>query len=304
VILFPDISEFQNQTPNKADLRAIRELTPAIILRVAYGQYHLDQAFMQWREEVHALDFKLIGLYHYLVVGQDSGSQASQYCTWLQKLEPNEIPILDLEEGNGSQSARAVTWFNVVDPYFGLDKLPLNNRSWLYSYTDFVNNHGLRGIFNSDRHTWLASYRDTEPNEPLHTLWQSSDGRVGANTMKWPGIPAECDTNQYNGTIEQLVAATFPHKAPPVTTGGPKVWNIHATDVESARLTIAWDHSGGVNEWQVHLEGPGFDRTANTFVPVAVYEGLRPKSTYRFSVRSIVDGHGAGVVGKDTFTTN
>jgi hypothetical protein len=199
-MIFPDISEFQKT----ADIQGIRKQTPAIIMRVAYGAEHPDQVFSRYRAEAHAVGFTFVGLYQYLVAGQDVESQALTFCKLIGKLQPGEIPILDLEEGSGDQSARADQWFAFVDAYFGLDKLPLNQRSWLYTYLSFAKDASLMDIINSDRHDWLAAYASTPPTLP-HTLWQSSDGKVGANRVQWPGV-GYCDTNTYTGTADQLAS--------------------------------------------------------------------------------------------------
>jgi len=36
-------------------------------------------------------------------------------------------------------------------------------------------------IFNSARRTWIAAYRASEAGLLPHTLWQSTDGQIGAN---------------------------------------------------------------------------------------------------------------------------
>lgn len=86
--------------------------------------------------------------------------------------------------------------------------------------------------------------------------------------------------------------------------GTPTVWGLHTTRVTVAEMTVQWSYAGGTGRWQVHLTGPGFDRTVTVSHPEAVYGGLRAASVYDFSVVSIgTDGRPAGTVGKHSFRT-
>jgi|SRR5215475_5292159 len=209
-MLLPDISEWQNG----ADIAGIRKQTPAIILRAGYGYGHLDYMFNVWRPKVKAAGFRFTGLYHYVRASQDITMQAKTFCAWVGALNTGEIPILDLEEGGGDQSGRANAWLSYVDKFYGLDKLPLSQRSWLYSYPYFIRDTGLNPIFESDRHTWLAAYSSTEPATPFHTLWQCNDGVTGAHLTSWAGA-GYCDTNYTAHTIDELAAMGWQGTAPP-----------------------------------------------------------------------------------------
>jgi hypothetical protein len=148
-----------------------------------------------------------MGLYQYLVAGQDPVAQATAFCNWIgppSAVAPGTVFILDLEEGNGDQSVRANAWHDKVDTFYGLKNKPLNERSWLYSYTSFVASHNLGGIFASNRHTWVAAYQASPPALG-HTLWQSTDGTSGSNITSWPGC-GRCDTSIHNGTLATLAA--------------------------------------------------------------------------------------------------
>lgn len=198
-LLLPDVSEFQ---PG-ADLGGIKKLNGgAIILRVAYGTSHPDATFAPHRAAAARLGYGFTGLYHYITAAQDAATQAHAFVRLVGKLGPHEVPILDLEEGSGNQSARAAAWLSVVDEAFGLSPLPLNKRSWLYSGENFAQEHGLGPLFASPRHTWVAAYRGTEPVLG-HSLWQSTNGLVGSHVTSWPGA-GHCDTNLYHGTLTQL----------------------------------------------------------------------------------------------------
>jgi hypothetical protein len=217
-VLLPDVSEFQRGTtaPNWAGIAA--QNGGAGIIRVVYGITHLDSMFVMNYTQMKTANFRFMGLYHYLRQDQDAATQARAFCNLVgpaSALVPGSIPILDLEEGGGNQSGRANTWLSIVDAHFGLDKLPLNMRSWLYSGESFAQSQGLTPIFNSARHTWVAAYRASEPSLP-HTLWQSTDGAVGANRTRWAGC-GFVDTSIFHGSMDQLAAMTVQpgHVTPP-----------------------------------------------------------------------------------------
>ena len=208
-LLLPDVSEFQapanGNAPNWTAIKA--QNGGAAIIRVGYGNAHLDGMLVSNRAKIKALKFGFTGLYQYLRAGQDVRSQANAFIGWIgPHLNPGEIPILDLEEGNGDQSGRANQWFGIIDAEYGLTRLPLPERSWLYSGENFAETHGLAPIFASARHTWVAAYRSTEPTLG-HTLWQCTNGTAGAHVTNWPGA-GKCDTNLYHGTLAQLAALT------------------------------------------------------------------------------------------------
>ena len=205
-VTLPDVSEFQSpasgNAPNWAGIKA--QNGGAAIIRVAYGNNHLDGMLVPNRAAIKSRGFGFCGLYQYLRAGQDAISQANAFVDWIgPHLNEGEIPILDLEEGAGNQSGRANQWFGVIDAAYGLTSLPLSQRSWLYSGQDFAVNAGLAPIFNSDRPTWVAAYQSSEAGLLPHTLWQSTNGQVGANRTNWSGC-GFVDTSIYHGTLASL----------------------------------------------------------------------------------------------------
>jgi GH25 family lysozyme M1 (1,4-beta-N-acetylmuramidase) len=198
-LLLPDVSEFQPHT----DMRGVKAANGgAAIVRACYGTSHPDAVFAKLRAA--ASGFAFLGLYQYLTAAQDAAAQAHKFVQMVGHLGQHEVPILDLEEGIGNQAARANAWFGVVDDAFGLTPLPLNKRSWLYSGQSFASTAGLAPVFRSARRTWVAAYRDSDTGLLPHTLWQSTNGVVGANHgVSWPGA-GHCDTNVYHGTLPQL----------------------------------------------------------------------------------------------------
>jgi GH25 family lysozyme M1 (1,4-beta-N-acetylmuramidase) len=207
LLLLPDISEYQ---PN-ANLDGIKVMNGgAVILRAAYGAGHPDAAFAKHRAAAAAAGFSFVGIYQYLVAGQDAAAQAEAFCRITGKLAPHETAILDLEEGTGNQAVRAAIWLTYVDNAVGRAAWPLDCRSWVYSGEDYAETHGLAELFASPRRTWVAAYGDTEPSLG-HTLWQCTDGTTGPHVTNWPGA-GNCDTNLYHGTLAQLAATIVPPK--------------------------------------------------------------------------------------------
>jgi hypothetical protein len=153
-------------------------------------------------------NFQWALLYQYLRQDQDANAQAQAFCNWIGsgQLKPWMRPCLDLEEGSDDQSSRAGAWFSYVDKFFGLAGLPLSKRSWLYTGDSFGQAHGLIGICNSARHTWVAKYSSTPPALP-HSLWQSTDGISGTNITSWSGC-GKIDTSITSLTLSQLIAAS------------------------------------------------------------------------------------------------
>jgi hypothetical protein len=222
-IKLPDVSEFQTggSAPDWAGIKAMNG--GAGIIRVGYGDAHLDHMFVANYTALKKNGYRFMGLYHYLVAGQDVPSQAAKFCEWVgpkSAVAPGTVFILDLEEGAGNQATRANQWLDMVDAHYGLNSQPLNKRSWLYSYTSFVTSHSLSAIFASTRHTWIAAYQTITPSIG-HTLWQSTDGKSGSNITNWPGC-GRCDTSVHAGTLGTLAAdawgaADTPPVKPPVT---------------------------------------------------------------------------------------
>jgi hypothetical protein len=234
--LLPDLSEFQEN----ADAQAIvKQSGGAIILRVCYGADHPDEQFSRLRADAQKAAATFIGLYQYLRESQTVAEQADAFLKLVGKLEANEIPVLDHEEGSGDQFARSAEWFAIVDKALGLEQYPINERSWLYSGDEFAIDHGLAPIFDSARHTWVAAYGATEPALP-HSLWQCADGTKGIHITDWPGA-GKCDTSIYHGTAAQLSALIKRGgtAVPTTPVSTPKSVKKHVTLGESTISGIA-----------------------------------------------------------------
>lgn len=202
-MLLPDLSEYQ---PNASMSGIKAQNGGAAIIRVAYGASHGDNVFVGHRAAAHTIGYRFLGLYHYLVASQDPVLQAEYFCARVTKLQVGEIPILDMEEGTNCV-ARSNEWLNYVDSKLGLSTLPLNRKSWIYSYASFIQSMGLLPIFQSQRRSWVAAYSSTEPAIP-HTLWQSTDGKSGSHLTDWAGA-GFCDTNYTSHTLDDLAAMAY-----------------------------------------------------------------------------------------------
>ena len=248
-LLLPDVSEFQSPADGNApDWAGIKARNGgAAIIRVGYGNAHLDKMLVSNRATIKSLKFGFCGLYQYLRANQDVHSQANAFIGWIgPHLNEGEIPILDLEEGAGDQSGRAAQWFGIIDAAYGLASLPLDRRSWLYSGQSFAVDAGLAPVFNSTRHTWVAAYRASEAGLLPHTLWQCTNGKAGAHITDWPGA-GRCDTSLYHGTLAQLAATASGGPAP---APAPEGWTakmitdlpVLSEGADDAHLPHWWVH--------------------------------------------------------------
>jgi GH25 family lysozyme M1 (1,4-beta-N-acetylmuramidase) len=198
----PDVSEYQ---PDVDWADVVAKNGGAAIIRALYGTSHVDKAWYGGarRTDAHAKGVRALGIYQYLVASQDPVVQAEAFVALVGTLHQGEFAILDLEEGDGDQSARAEAWLTHVD-----EKLtyPGYTGAWLYSDAAFFEAHGLMPFANSKRHTWVAAYGPNPPAVP-HVLWQHTSGEV------WPGIPnrpapapAGCDCSIFNGDVNGLLS--------------------------------------------------------------------------------------------------
>ncbi len=191
----PDVSEFQ---PNVDWKQVAARNGGAAIIRAMYGTAHVDKAWRGGarRKSAHEDGVHVLGIYQYVVQGEDAGAQAAAFVELVGELRPGEFAVIDLEEGAGDQLARAQAWLTHVDAHLSY---PGYRGAWLYSGAAFFEEHGLMPIANSKRHTWVAAYQASPPSVP-HTLWQYTD------SAEWPGI-GKCDSSVYEGDLAGLRAA-------------------------------------------------------------------------------------------------
>jgi len=84
-VTLPDVSEFQSpasgNAPNWAGIKA--QNGGAAIIRVGYGNNHLDGMLVPNRAAIKSRKFGFCGLYQYLRAGQDAISQANAFVGWI-----------------------------------------------------------------------------------------------------------------------------------------------------------------------------------------------------------------------------
>jgi GH25 family lysozyme M1 (1,4-beta-N-acetylmuramidase) len=171
----PDVPEFQ---PNVDWGKVKAKNGGAAIIRALYGTAHVDKAWFNGGKD------------------QDAVQQAARFVELVGALHPGEFAILDLEEGDGDQSARAREWLSHVDAKL---TYPGYKGAWLYSSESFFKEHGLLPIAKSTRHAWVAAFREGPPPDVPHTLWQHSEKEA------WPGI-GDCDCSVFDGDVTALLA--------------------------------------------------------------------------------------------------
>ena len=181
-VFLADCSEFQ---PDIADAVYLK-WSKAIVIRAMYGDQHDDGAWYGGarREDLHAGGVKWLGIYQFIVPGQDAAEQAHALVDFLGPLRPGELPIGDLENGGAGQRARWDAWSEVIREAYGITP-------WLYSGLDFARAQGLAP-------QWVAAYQSSPPDVP-HLMWQFSED------YEVPGV-GSADCSVFTGTIAQLAA--------------------------------------------------------------------------------------------------
>lgn len=208
-VLLADISEFQ---PDIADA-AYLAWSKAIVIRAAYGGAHDDRAWYggQRRALLHQGGVRFLGIYQYLVAGQDGAAQADAFHRLVGHVRPGEVLVADFEEGTHSV---LTAWYNRM--------LTLGYPArylWTYSGLNF-------GAANSALPVeWIAAYGQGEPDSP-HKLWQFT------SSFRVPGVGA-ADCSVFHGTIDQLaaLACQAPGTQPaPAAFGPPRNLTVRAGD--------------------------------------------------------------------------
>jgi len=206
--LLADISEWN---PDIADA-AYLAWSKAIVIRCAYGGQHDDKAWYggQRRDLLHTLGAEFVGIYQYLVAGEDGAAQARAFHRIVGAIEPGEVLIADFEEG-----ARTVLtgWYNEMHLLYPPQVHPY---IWTYTGLDFGAATGVLPV------EWVAAYGQPEPATP-HKLWQFT------STFPVPGV-GHADCSLFHGSIDQLAALACQPAPPPTadwTYGPPR--NLRVT---------------------------------------------------------------------------
>ena len=194
--------------------------------------------------------FAAVGYYQYLAKSRDAASQARDFTATIGRLAPNEFPILDLEEGSGSQVARAEAWFSVVDQWAAFP-------ASLYSGKSMMEGQ-LGGVAHwRDRPLWLAAYLNSYSADMsqyphrAHDWWQYSD------RARFPGLAGPVDASVFPDDLEHFLPTVRPKRgsAPTPRQGDQSIETVtmpsggQETFVEAADGTV-W-HSWQKNAiWQ------------------------------------------------------
>jgi hypothetical protein len=207
-VLLADVSEFQ---PDIADALYLA-WSKAIVIRAAYGDQHDDHAWYGGarRDALHAGGVRFLGIYQYLVAGQDGAAQADAFHRLVGGLRPGEVLIADFEEG---QHGMLTAWYNRM--------LTLGYPArylWTYSGLNFGQANGALPV------EWIAAYGQSEPDSP-HKLWQFT------STFSVPGV-GTADCSIFHGSIDDLAALACQAPKPPArhAYGPPRNLAVRAGD--------------------------------------------------------------------------
>lgn len=253
--LLADISEFQ---PDVNDAMYLA-WSKAVIIRAAYGARHDDRAWSggRRRDLLHAGGVRWLGIYQYVVAGQDVAAQAREFCRLIGRPRPGEYYFADIEEGAGDLRHAWNTWTTEVVSALG--PVPCGK----YSGRFFARDHGLAPV------DWIASYGTAEPPE-RHLLWQFTDA------FDVPGI-GRCDCSVFHGSIDELAALAWqpPAQRPAITeddmpsgliTSPAGVRETHGWRAGSASQIVLHSDWEGVQDKPpvvnlriAHLNSPSFD---------------------------------------------
>lgn len=242
MIHLADVSEFQGPI----DWVAYGRSFPAVIVR-AHSGYRVDHMWAANRDGARS-NVRIRGWYHYLAKSVTPETQAAGFCNAVADLRPGEFVVVDVEEGDSSQVARALAWMTVVDHR-------LNTRSWLYTGEAFARAHLSALVPFADRNVWVANYRSRPPDLP-HTLWQHTDAEPHA------GVRRPCDCSIYQGTADQLAALIgAPVTGDAVTITRPatppagQAWQYQDAEVRTTLVQIGPldDHGRGFHDWNPGL---------------------------------------------------
>lgn len=215
-VLLADVSEFQ---PDIADATYLNSFSKAIIIRAMYGDQHDDRAWYGGarRADLLAAGAQFLGIYQYVVSGQDVTAQARAFCQLLGHLNPGEYLIADIEEGSGNLQGTWQTWAQVVQAELGF--APAN-----YSGEFFASAHGLQPV------DWVAAYGTREPGVP-HVLWQFT------GSYAIPGV-GTADCSLFHGSIADLRALAY-GGAKPAPAPGPVSSVTYLTAAETETIVSA-----------------------------------------------------------------
>jgi GH25 family lysozyme M1 (1,4-beta-N-acetylmuramidase) len=130
-------------------------------------------------------------------------------------IEPGDMLVLDLEEGNGPLGEWVLRWCQRVEQRTGVVSL-------IYTGTWFSVPHGLGDVPELARYPlWLAAYQAQMPAPPAP--WQTVAFWQHTSSASVPGVAGDCDRNVFNGPADHLKLYGKPGaSAPPPPPPGDK----------------------------------------------------------------------------------
>jgi GH25 family lysozyme M1 (1,4-beta-N-acetylmuramidase) len=190
-----DVSEFQ---PNLNDAVYLA-WSKAVVIRALYGASHTDKAWYAGarRSALHKGGARFVGVYQFLVAGQDGAAQARAFRALVGAIQPGEVFVADCEQGT---RAMLTAWYDEMISLYGKSIAPY---LWTYTGLSFGQETGLLPV------QWIAAYQASEPSS-THVLWQFTD------RYSVPGV-GTADASVFHGTINQLAALAYGGQQPTPT---------------------------------------------------------------------------------------
>lgn len=261
-VLLADVSEWE---PDIADA-AYLAWSKAVVIRAAYGAQYDDKAWYngQRRQALHDGGARFLGIYQYLVAGQDGAAQADALRRLVGAIRPGEVLIADFEEG---QHAMLTAWYNRMLTLYGPGIRPY---LWTYSGLFFGEAQGAMPV------EWVAAYGQAEPTSP-HKLWQFT------SSFPVPGV-GSADCSVFHGTIDELAALAYqkpqaqPPPAPKPKFGKPTNVTVRAGDTNVEVLTADAPDGMVPGHFEVSVFSGSFPSAADLVDTYPRFMAMAPRS--------------------------
>ena len=172
------------------------------IIRATHGTSIIDEWFDYNWEQAHAHGI-IAGVYQYFEPAEDPIMQADIMLEMMGPLQPGDLPpVIDVESATNStpaQTAAAVgAWIEHVEAATGVKPIIYTGR---YFWQDNVGTDAF-----ADYPLWIAHYTTQCPNIP--DQWNDWVFHQYSSSGSVAGISGAVDTNNFNGTLDDLMALT------------------------------------------------------------------------------------------------
>lgn len=173
----------------------------AVILKATQGAFWIDATFAERFAAARAAGL-LVGAYHFM----DSSPPELQVEHFLSVAESCSVLAIDAEpNGMGSTTTTAQTAEAAARLHMATGRAPL---VYVGRYGPDGRGTGFPNGVLSRCPLWLPAYSSRPvcpPGWTTWTLWQHTDGNVGADVVPVPGI-GRCDRSRFAGTVAELAA--------------------------------------------------------------------------------------------------